>query len=107
MDIDVNSPGGGTVDDYDWSEVDEFQLSNIGEKERWIKWFGLWREVYIDEGDDHLGFILDLVSKGTEEPIVVVRWRDGKFYIWDGNHRIAASFVLGLETIKAIVGTLR
>lgn len=105
--LDVESPGGGIFEDYNWSEDSAFKVGDLqGGREQWIKWFHVWREIYIFEGNDHLGFILDYVSK-SDEPIVVVKWRNGLFYIWDGNHRIAASHVLGKDTIKAVVGTLK
>lgn len=105
--LDVKKPGGGVFSDYNWRMVSDFQLANVqGDRQQWIKWFHVWRELYIADGNDHLGFILDYVSK-SDEPIVVVKWHNGLFYIWDGNHRIAASHVLGRDTINAVVGELK
>lgn len=105
--LNVEEPGGGRSSDYDWCGIHDFQLSNLqGVREEWIKWFHTWREIYIADGNDHLGFILDYVSR-SDEPIVVARWRDGQYYIWDGNHRVAASHVLGRNTIRAVVGELK
>lgn len=107
MSCDVTKPGGGVYSDYNWRLDKNFPVSAVqGERGQWVKWFHVWREIYIADGNDHLGFILDYVSR-SDEPIVIVKWRDGLFYIWDGNHRIAASHLLGKDTINAVVGELK
>jgi hypothetical protein len=45
----------------------------------------------------------DMLDREIVEEIVVLI-RDGKGYVWDGNHRVGAAFTRELKTIKAIVG---
>lgn len=65
----------------------------------------LGREVLdeaLAENPDHA----ELASQPITEPIVVLR-RDGKSYVWDGNHRIGAAQRIGQEQLPAIIGELK
>lgn len=85
-----------------WSLNNAFPMASLKHlKDDWVKWFG--EEISMDEseglGRNYAGM---LTGEIIEEVIVFVR--DGKGYIWDGWHRVAAAIVGGKETIKAIVG---
>lgn len=44
------------------------------------------------------------IQKGTIEEPIVVQGTDGKFYVWEGNHRMGAAHVLGVTTMPCWVG---
>lgn len=102
--VNKSVPGGGRANDYDWELVEKFPLSNFSEPERWLKWYGIWREIYIHEGEDRFQ---DVMSSVTDDPIIIVKWKDGRYYVWDGNHRLAIAFIFQRQYIKSLVGTLK
>ena len=104
----VNEPGGGRASDYDWQEIPSLPLAHFGTKQMWIEHFNKWQPIYIEElGYDRFGEMVKYLETDPDDPIIAVRWSDGKVYLWDGSHRISASHVLNRTNIHAIFGTLK
>jgi hypothetical protein len=40
-----------------------------------------------------------------DEHIVIVEGTDGKWYVWEGNHRVGIAHTNGMKTVPAFVGT--
>jgi hypothetical protein len=88
-----------------WQYAAEFELDKLAhlmnDASEWKAWFDA--ELAMDRDDElHRDWGRLLVEPIEEEVVVLVR--NGKGYIWDGWHRVAASIVSGRKTIKAIVG---
>lgn len=100
-----SEPGGGRASDYDWQLID-LPLASFGSQEQWIDWFNEWKPIYIkDLGYDRLGEMVEYLKANPDDPIIAVRWIDKQFYLWDGCHRVAASYFLNRTTITTILGT--
>jgi hypothetical protein len=93
-------PGYCEATDADWQFEPEFQLSLIG-GDHWIEWFAQEQAYAAEDGRE--GYYDSMLDREIIEPIVVLM-RDGKGYVWDGNHRVGAALSRGLTTISAIVG---
>jgi len=96
-----------------WKVVNKFPLKTLagfdeGDFDYVVGEIGQEAEFYpeSDEGTYLENFRKALLD-GSIEPIVVVQGRDGKFYVWDGNHRVGEAQALGVETLPAYVGTLK
>jgi len=92
-----------------WSEVEDYPLEKLlcvemPSRERWTGWLKNEIEMFLKDGMDGLAEIYrSMVNENIENHIVVIEI-NGKGYIWDGNHRVAASFAGGKSTIRALVG---
>lgn len=92
---------GMPADHYHWTMHKEYPLDSFGSREDWTQWYN--KEVEMakeDMGHDRWGY---LFSEIIEEYIVAVKV-DGEHFIWDGNHRVGASFASGKSTIPALIG---
>jgi hypothetical protein len=93
-------PGYIDVNAARWREVQDYPLARLAHLHP--DWKRYWGEEMSDElRKDHLQSMID---HDIREDIVV--YDDGaRGWIWDGWHRVAASFVVGRKTIPAVVGT--
>jgi len=84
-----------------WHRHEDFSVASLRHlMEDWNAWF--LDEIQQSEQAETSRYAGMLVEP-IEEPVVVLM-RDGKGYIWDGWHRVAAIIMSGRETIPAIVG---
>ena len=103
-------PGYGTVDEFDWSYQAEFPLALLpGERQEWLQWWEDEIQIWAEEGepDRFDGMIAWWQGKPTNDPITVVQGTDGRWYPWDGMHRVGISYLLGMITTPAVVGVRR
>ncbi|MFP3637543.1 hypothetical protein [Paraburkholderia sp. SIMBA_054] len=84
-----------------WKVDLAFALTKLGDATEWIRFFDAEVSMWAAEGDP--GRFDNMLDAPITEPVVVLQ-RSGKHYVWDGNHRIGASFKRGLTSIPAIVG---
>ncbi len=83
-----------------WRYVERFDLSCLADQTDWVEWFKQEQQWAKNDGRNGYDDMLD--REIVEEIVVLVR--DGKGYIWDGNHRVGAAFTRGQTHLKAIVG---
>lgn len=97
------TPGYGKVSDFNWRRVRRFPVGEaLGKKATWKKWFLGEQKMFIEaEGFDRYG---PSFHAALAEPIVVVHQRNGKYYIWDGHHRVGYALTHDVEFLPAIVG---
>lgn len=78
-------------------------VDHSGDRQSWIDWLA---EETKDSVEDGRGGYDYLVRETIQEPVVFTI-KEGRPMIWDGWHRIAATFVKGDPTILAVVGRPR
>lgn len=97
----------------EWVDESAFDLHKIaGFDTDASDWKWLVRDVWdrakegnsLDEAKKYYDAMKQAVKDGTMEPIIVVEGTDGKFYIWDGNHRVALAHELHVDKLPAWVG---
>ena len=93
--------------EFNWTYYEAFPLERfigIGNlsAEEWVNHFNDEQTWAAEDGRE--GYYDDMILKPIEEPIVAVELGD-KMELWDGYHRIGASFAKGAKTIRAIIGT--
>lgn len=92
-----------------WEEVEHYPIEQLlceelPSREEWEEWFRSEINLFVEDGMDEIADMYrDMITQDIEEAIIVLE-RDGKAYIWDGNHRVGAAFSSGKTTIRAIVG---
>lgn len=100
----LNSNGDFEIDDASWTATTAYPVETflaIMSKEAWIEWF-LGEDLDAKE-DGRYGYA-DVLIQDIHEPIVHVVYDDGRVHVWDGYHRIAASFLKGETHLPAIEG---
>jgi hypothetical protein len=100
-------PGHGEASEFQWSFHPTFPLSKLEDlmdgREGWYNW--MKNELKWAEEDGFEERYKSLMKDPKiEEPVFVVQGVDGKYHIWDGHHRVGASFLRGFKTIPANVG---
>jgi len=93
-------PGHCVPEDATWVMC-EYPLAMFGDAAEWVKWFDSEVAMWAEDGDAHR--FDDMLLEPIIEPIVGIE-RGAQAFVWDGNHRLGASFKRGLSHIKAIVG---
>lgn len=84
--------------------LEKFLCAEIPTSEDWTAWFH--NEIAIFEADgmeEHADMYRAMLGANIEDEVIVLE-RDGKGYLWDGNHRAGSSFASNKTTIPAIVG---
>jgi len=74
-----------------YDHLNEEQKERVPEDEEWGS------NVYYNE-------MCEAIKSHTIEEIFVVEGADGKFYVWEGNHRVGMAHVLNVDTMPAYVG---
>lgn len=94
------------AENADWHYDPVFDLSllmhlfaNEGGAKAWLD-----DEIKMDEEEELCRGYRAMLAEDIEEEVVILV-RDGKGYIWDGWHRVAAALASGRATLKAITGT--
>ncbi len=95
------NPGHCSPQNAHWTYDPQFDLSCTGSAEDWIPWFE--QECQWADEDGREDAYADMLVGDIVDPIVVVL-SDGIGYVWDGNHRVGATFARGQHHLKAIVG---
>jgi len=74
-----------------WKPVEKFPLSRLaGFNQGEFDWAD---DVGGDE--EYCSKMQEATSRGSIEPIIIAQGSDRKFYVWDGNHRVALAKELG------------
>ena len=100
LDTSMSPPWNGMSHNYDpitWDEV--MQSEPVAEP---LEGEDDWSMCQLNERADHCGRIRWLIENGWNDPIAIRLTN----YIWpieDGNHRLAAAFLMDKKTIKATV----
>src|SRR5688572_5870420 len=91
----------GPANRFIWHYEPNFPIDRIANKRDALELFTSDREAWTEEGEpDRFD---DMLNEPIREPIVLVD--TGTIgYIWDGNHRVAASILTNRSTISAYVG---
>jgi len=100
-------PGHGSPREFTWTFTPRFRLCRLaGARKEWILWSvkerTAWIEDYAPRRHEHLEVYW--LPQPWSEPLIVVQGTCGRFYAWDGNHRIGAAFAAGLKTLPTIAG---
>jgi GNAT superfamily N-acetyltransferase len=105
-----DSPGYAPAESFDWVEERNFDLHKI---EGWDAGYydGLYEHAKerIPEDEEwgtftYFNEMCEAIKNHTIEQIFVVEGTDGKFYVWEGNHRVGIAHVIGVDTMPAFVG---
>ncbi|MBT6228242.1 MAG: ParB N-terminal domain-containing protein [Candidatus Scalindua sp.] len=96
-------PGHGEASEFKWTFHPAFPLSELGNPKNWSDWMKdelKWAE------EDGFGYRYKSLMEDPKilEPVFIVQGVDGEYHIWDGHHRVGASFLRGFKTIPANVG---
>ena len=98
-------PGAGQANEFHWVYFPEFPierfLSGNMSSEEWVMHFDNEQKMAAEDGRE--GYYDDMILKPIKEPIVAVDL-GSEMAIWDGYHRVGASFKKGAKTIRAIIG---
>lgn len=100
----LNEPYGGKAEEFEWVEK-MFDLRKLqGFPEEWRNWYAEEKEIYPSPI-----YLNDLEKAFCDNPQlcgvhVVVKGRDGKFHLWDGNHRTGIAATRGITKVPAIIG---
>lgn len=94
----------GPASRFNWRYEPHYGLDRIAYKKDAVELFKSDQKAWADDGDPHR--YDDLLNEPIHEPIVIVEI-GGLSYIWDGNHRVAASLLTNRSTIPAYVGVLK
>ena len=92
----------GPATRFSWREEPNFPIDRIAGKHNIVQYFERDQKAWAEDGDP--GYYDDMLNEPIQEPVIVVQI-GGLAYLWDGNHRIAASILTGRTTIPAYVGT--
>jgi hypothetical protein len=96
----------GPASRFEWTFEPSWNLEStidgMAPSER-ISWMESEIAIWSDDGDPER--FSDLLTEQIETPVIAVTV-NGKDYLWDGNHRVAASLMTGRATAPAIVGRL-
>ena len=97
-------PGAGVSEEFTWTYYPTFPIKRFADEmdpESWITWFDEECQYHADDGrpDQYT----DILTENINEPVIAVDLGH-KMAIWDGYHRVGASFKKGAETIPAVVG---
>lgn len=100
-------PGHVPVAERAWRLVAAFPVCAVEGPGDWLAWYdgehALRRET--DGDDGYFDRMEAWLRAGTRlDPLSVVEGEDGRFWLWDGYHRVAAARRLGLAALPAIVG---
>ncbi|WP_415912577.1 ParB N-terminal domain-containing protein [Neptuniibacter sp. QD37_11] len=91
----------------EWTHNPEFSVDELiglmDSKEQWEAW--LEREIEDYQDIRGLAYYHDLKCNPIRNPIIL-SYVNGKYYIWDGWHRVAAAIAGGRETIPAYIGQI-
>lgn len=100
-------PGCGEAKAFTWDYAPTFPLSLLGPQHEWSTWYAHEKYLWAEEGDPDPFQSLEAwwLATPANEPIIVVCWTDGKYYLWDGNHRVGISATHQQTTAPAYVGT--
>ena len=94
----------GPVSRFSWHYDPKYPLGRIAYTRGVIELFQSDQRAWVEEGEpDRYN---DLLKEPIQQPVILVEL-GGLTYIWDGNHRIAASLLTHRTTIPAYVGTLK
>ncbi len=94
------------ADQYDWSHDPAYPVDKFsGDKDAMIKWMKREIRIWAQEGDEDR-FTDLLTDPEIYEPVVATEI-DGRAYLWDGNHRVGASHMIGRPTVPAFIGRLK
>ena len=96
-----DTPGHWDPQNVHWTYTPQFDLSCTGTAEEWIAWFQ--QECQWADEDGRPDAYTYLTVENLVDPIVVVL-HEGIGYIWDGNHRVGATFTRHRRHLPAIVG---
>lgn len=102
-------PGYCPANKAKWTEVADYPLDNLlceelPSKQEWVGWLNDEIDMFVSDGMDEVAQMYrDMINGDIDNPVIVLE-RHGKAFIWDGNHRVGASFAGNKTTIKAIVG---
>ena len=97
----------------EWIDESAFDLHRVaGFDTNSTDWKWLARDLWdrakegqsLDEAKKYYNEMQQAIKDGTIDPVIVVEGTDRKFYIWDGNHRVALAHELGVDKIPAWVG---
>lgn len=96
-------PAAGPASRFEWSDVASYPISKIQDRtrEEWIAFMQEEIDMWAEDGDPDR--YEDELRNDIREPVVLVEI-DGRAYVWDGNHRIAACVMTGRDTVPAQVG---
>jgi hypothetical protein len=94
-------------DEANWRKIDDYPLArflHLMTAAEWVKWYKVeHREAVLMRNGRHESYD-DMVASDIREEIIV--YDDGRVgWLWDGWHRVAASFKKGARSVPAIVGT--
>jgi hypothetical protein len=103
----ADEAGGVAADTLTWVQEDTFILSRLagftaGDYNHLAQDYAE-REM----GDEYALYVAEThraIVDGTIDPLVAAQGRDGRFYVWDGNHRTGMASVLGVPSMPALVG---
>jgi len=106
-DYDDQHPANVGAEQRRWQIEEAFELNRLHDYDaaEWSAWFAEEKHLWSLDGEpdryDQLeqGWLADPL-----DPIVVVEGSDGKFYPWDGCHRIGISATHGQHVVLALVG---
>lgn len=94
----------GPASRFLWHYEPNYPLNRIANTLDAIELFQSDQQAWAEEGEpDRYD---DLLHQPIRQPVIVVEI-GGLTYIWDGNHRIAASLLTHRTIIPAYVGTIR
>jgi hypothetical protein len=110
LELTEEDPGYVEPERLRWHYEPEFEIAKLGPAQEWAEWYEeerrMWFEDYGDYGR-YPGLEEWWQREPEEEPIVVVRGQDCKFYPWDGAHRTGISAKYGLTHVPAFVGYIQ
>jgi len=95
------TPGSYDPKDVQWTYDPQFDLACTGTAAEWIAWFN--QECQWAEEDGRPDAYTDLLVEDLVDPIIIVL-HEGVGYIWDGNHRVGATWTRHRHHLPAIVG---
>lgn len=100
--FEVGHPARVIPESLDWEAMDRFELENLeGFHQGNYNWA---MDDVSDYDEDYRQKMQDALLDGKIEPIIIAQGTDGKFYLWDGNHRVGLAQQLNVDVIPAYVG---
>jgi hypothetical protein len=89
----------------DWEAVKRFEIENLeGFHQGSYDWA---MDDVRDYEEEYRQKMKAALLDGTIEPIIVAQGTNGKFYLWDGNHRVGLAQSLQVDVLPAYVGIKR
>lgn len=95
------------VNSLRWIYDPKFPIEKIEDsREDWLAFLKSNEEAWALDGQpDRFKDMGDWwATSPKDDPLVIVEGVDKKFYVWDGNHRVALSYRLNHRTVPAYVG---